>query len=362
LSERGHSVTVYNRPSYYPDHPTRHRGMDLIYLPTIMSKSLETIVHTILSFLHALTQRFDVIYLCGVGNAPLAWMARLNGRKVLINTDGIDFRRRKWRGFARWWLRKSERMAVLYAHRVIVDNGEVAKHYKTAHRHTPECIPYGSTGSDGEGDDSLLEKWDLKPAEYILFVSRLTPENDAALLLEAYTELKVKLPLLLVGPIGYEERYKRELDALASPGVVFTGPVYGPGYRTLSRNCRFFVLPAAIEATRLVLLDQMGFGNAIVFRDVPATREVIADAGEPFDPNDSVGSLSRKMALLINQPERCKALGAAAKARATARFDWGPVTDRYEALFQQVMARRQRRRAEGGVRNEGNEERGRAAA
>src|SRR5439155_20345051 len=83
----------------------------------------------------------------------------------------------------------------------------------------------------------------------------------------------------------------------------------------------------------------MGFGKAIVFRNVPATREVIGDAGEPFDPGDSVRSLSEKMATLIADSARCKELETNARARAAAMFDWEPVTDRYEELFQDVMAR-----------------------
>lgn len=336
LAGRGHSVTVYNRPYYYPDRPRHYRGMRLVYIPTIMRKSFETILHTVLSFLHAFVHRYDLIYLCGVGNAPLAWIGRLRSWKMIINTDGIDYRRRKWGRFARWWLRQSERMAVLFANRVVVDNREVEKHYERRHHFTPVCIPYGAPAPEDSEDESLFAQFQVKPHEYILYVSRLTPENDAALLLEAYRQLKNKLPLIVVGPVGYETNYKRELDRLASPGVIFAGPIYGEGYRTLSRHCRFFVLPSAIEATRLVLLDQMGFGNAVIYRDVPATREVIGEAGEPFEPTNMVGSLREKMAELIANPEKCRELGRRALERANKLFNWESVTDRYERLFYEV--------------------------
>jgi N-acetylglucosaminyldiphosphoundecaprenol N-acetyl-beta-D-mannosaminyltransferase len=339
LAARGHSVTVYNRPSYYNEFPKRVRGMRVIYIPTVMSKSLETIIHTILSFIQTFRNRYDLIYLCGVGNAPLALLARLQRRKIVINTDGVDFRRQKWNGFARWWLRWSERMAIQFAHRVIVDNGEVVKHYERDHRYTPDNIPYGANLPEKTPGCRELDKWGLSPGNYILYVSRLTPENEAALLLRAYRELSLEIPLVIVGSVGYEIQYGRLLNSLATPTTILTGQVFGQGYRELSSHCRFFVLPAAIEATRLVLLDQMGFGNAILFRDVRATREVIADTGEPFSNEDLPGSLKEKLQYLADNPEYCRELGARARERARLHYDWETVTDRYEKLLCDLTGR-----------------------
>lgn len=339
LAAREHTVTVYNRPAYYEERPSRYRGMRIVFLPTIMSKSFETIIHTILAFAHSCTRRFDVIYLCGVGNAPLAWLARLQRRKILINTDGIDFRRRKWGAFARWWLRWSERMAISFANRVVVDNGQVAKHYKRDHNHTPDNIPYGANIPTEEPDPGILRKWELEPNGYILYVSRLTPENDAALLMEAYRELDLDLPLVLVGSVGYESEYGRLLTSLSTPKTIMTGAVFGDGYKALSAHCRFFVLPAAIEATRLVLLDQMGFGNAILYRDVEATAEVIGNAGEPFSSENPVNSLREKLLLLAKDPQRCHELGRRAQERARRLYDWEVVTDRYEKMICELIDR-----------------------
>lgn len=337
LADRGHRVTVYNRSSYYEGRPETYRGMKLVYLPALMTKSFETITHTIASILHGVFHRLDLVYLCGVGNAPLAWLFHLRGWRVVINTDGIDFRRRKWRGFARWWLRRSEKMARFFSDEVVVDNGEVVKHYEESHGFSPVCIKYGSTSVQDEDDPAVFERLGVRPGEYLLYVARLTPENDAALLLEAYKGLPAPPPLLVVGPVGYEKGYESLLHELATPSVIFTGPIYDNGYRTLSRNCRLFVLPAAIEATRVVLLDQMGFGNAIVYRDVAATREVIGDAGAAFSSDNMAVSLRAVLARLIADPEKCRELGRKAKARADELYRWEPVTDDYETLFAKVM-------------------------
>ena len=51
----GHEVTVYCR-NYFTPALAEHNGMRLVRLPTIRSKHLETVIHTLLSTVHALTQ------------------------------------------------------------------------------------------------------------------------------------------------------------------------------------------------------------------------------------------------------------------------------------------------------------------
>ncbi len=338
LVERAYPVTVYNRTAYYrPDErPKQYLGMRVVYLPTIMHKAFETIVHSTLAMLHCILHPGDIVYLCGVGNALLAVPLRLAGRKVIINVDGIDFKRSKWRGFAKMWLQWSERWAVRHTDCVIADNIAPVNHYKTHYGHTPEHIAYGTSElppGDPQTEHAVLEQWGLQPGRYILFVSRLSPENRVDDLIEAYRKADLDIPLVVVGPHGYETAYHKRLLELGGPNVVFTGGAYHEQYRALSRHCLFFVLPAAIEATRLVLLDQMGYGNAILFRESLATREVIGDAGEPFDGPGETDNLAEKLRELANNPARIAALREKALARARSEFSWEKITDRYEALF-----------------------------
>ncbi len=334
LVERGYEVSVYNRSNYYPEKPREHRGMRLIYISTIRIRSAETILHTLLSSLHAMTCDYDVIYLCGVGNSCLAVLLRLGGRKLVINVDGIDYKRPKWSGFARWWLQESERWAMKLCDRVIADNMTVVEHYQKQYYYQPEYIAYGANVDVPKASLSELEKWGLQPGSYILFVSRLSPENDADLLMRAYARSGIRMPLVIVGSHGYETEYYAQLQNLATETMIFTGAVFGDGYRALSQNCRFFVLPAAIEATRLVLLDQMGFGNAILFRESPATREVIGEAGEPFDDGEKAEiALGEKIAILAGDGIRCNALREKALRRAIDIYSWDRVAGQYVQLF-----------------------------
>ena len=336
LAARGYDVTVYNRlPHFGPPQPV-WEGMKIIGLPTIPTKSLDTIVHTTLSMFHAMWRRYDIIYLCGVGNAILGRLARARGMKVILNVDGADFRRKKWRGFARSWLQRSERWAVRSADCIIADNATIADRYERNYGMRPEHLSYGLTVRDEPVRCGELERWGLKPGGYFLYVSRLTPENEAELLLRAYRELHDPLPLVVVGGDPYEHSYRRRLESLATDRVIFTGLRFSDAYIELSQNALAFVMPATIEATRLVLLDQLGMGKAIIYHDCAATREVLGDAGIPFGPENPVQSLTAKMDWAMKNPGECVAAGRRARERAEL-FRWETVLARYEAIFDRIL-------------------------
>ncbi len=337
LVERGWDVTVYCRSHLYPERPREFQGMKLVYLPAIQTKSLETITHTLLSCFHSVLHRFDLVYLCGVGNALTSAILRLGGSRVVINVDGDDFRRPKWHWFARWWLRQSERWATRLADRVIADNTAIQKRYQRSYGFTPDLIGYGSPLAERPKSTETLNRLGLKDRSYLLCVGRISPENRVDLLVRAHKKSGVRTPLVVVGSFGYETRYYEECQQAAAPNVIFAGPIYGDGYRELSLHCRMFVLPAAIEATRVVLVDELGFGAAIVFQECPASREVLGEAGEPFSPEKPEDSLAAVIEKLDSNEERLEQLRAGALARAQNFYSWERVTDQYESLFREVL-------------------------
>jgi len=337
LVTAGYDVTVYNRFPRYVASNKEHKGMRLITLPTISTKSLDTIVHTTLSAIDAVFRGYDLIYLCGVGNSILAAFLRRFGLKVVINVDGADFRRAKWGTFARQWLKLSELWATRLGDRLIADNREIVNRYERDYGVKPDYINYGCPFRMTPVRTGELEKWGLEPKGYVLHVSRLTPENEADLLLSAWREYRGPMKLVITGSQDYETAYYHKLRELADERVIFTGARYDNAYVELSQNALFFAMPAAIEATRLVLLDQMGMGKAILFKDSPATREVLGDAGEPFDPEDPVASLAEKIGYLAGSPDRCASLGLLALARAADTFSWDVVLEKYRRLFDDLL-------------------------
>lgn len=344
LAARGHAVTVYNRRHHFKTHVPEYKGVRIVTLPSIPSKHLDTLTHSFLSMLHALWSGNDVFYLVIVGNSPLVWLAHLFGKKVILNVDGADFARDKWTGFAKRYLQWTERIAARSAEVVIADSTVIERRYRELFGRDTLYIPYGANPQPrGERhyDSDVLARFGLTSGDYILFVSRMTPENRAHILVEAHRRSGSRRKLVLVGDAPYVDDYKREVQAAcaASDNCIMTGYLFGDDYRQISSHCSYYVLPAGIDGTRPVLLDQMAFGNCVVVRDTPANMEVIGDAGLSFSDADDVESLAAVIRRLDADQTEVEAMRRRALAQVAERYSWDRITDQYEALFRSMQSR-----------------------
>jgi len=335
LVRRGHDVTVYNRSTFVLYRGGNYLGVRLVRLPTLATKHLDSIVHTFLCCVHALFVGYDIVYICGVGNAPLAFLLRLRKTKVILNVDGADWMREKWGGFARHYLRTCERIATRSPHVVIADSRVIERRYEEKFGIKTLFIPYGANIRHHEGSD-VLERFGLESRRYILFVGRLVPENCAHTLINAFSRVETDLNLVIVGDAPYADEYKASLKASAGKRVIFTGYLFGEEYQEISSNAYLYVMASGVDGTRPVLLDQMAFGNAVLTRNTPANMEVVGRAAATFDHHNDEEDLALKLQFLVDHPEEVLALRMAAEERVREKYSWEKVTDRYELLYREL--------------------------
>lgn len=341
LVERGHRVTVYCR-SHHIKWPERsYRGVRLVKLPTISSKHFDTIAHTFLSMLHGEFRRYDIVYICGVGNAPLAFIPRLVGKPTLVNVDGADWQRAKWGGFAKRYLRFAERTATRFPTRIIADSHVVERYYKDQFGAPSLFIPYGSDVPHLPPGPNL-ERYGLRPNGYILWVGRLVPENNAHDVIAAYQRLgglATGLQLCIIGDAPYSTDYITDLKANAGPGVVFTGYVFGDGYHELGSNARIYAFASGVGGTHPALLEAMAFGNCVIVNDMAANMETVGDAAIPYRGEAGADGLAEVLGNVLAHPDMIDEYRRRAAHRAATVYSWEAVTDQYEALFLSLAKR-----------------------
>lgn len=338
LAARGHEVTVYNRSHFIKDVRGVYQGVRLVTLPSIPTKHLDTLTHTFVSSLHALTQKYDIAYYAIVGNSPLAWIPRMVGSKVLLNVDGEDWARKKWGRFARWYQLRCEKIACHTAHMIIADAREVRRRYRELYRAESIFVPYGANLLRDEGTDAL-QKWNLTPQRYIYYVGRFVPENAIDLLIRAFRKIKTDIKIVITGDAPYMDNYKRHLHDLASGDdrIIFTGYAFGEDYQQLSSHALLYVQPSGVDGTRPALLDQLGFGNCVVVRNSAVNLEVIQEAGYAFDREQPESSLTEMLQELIDHPEKVSAMKEKARLRIATYYNWEWVTDFYVDLFYRML-------------------------
>lgn len=333
LVERGHRVTVYCRRFFGETYsaPLVHRGVSLEVIPAIRHKYFETVVHTLFSLLHAWGRKYDALLVCNAANSPFIWLARLRGLPVLINVDGIERKRLKWNRLGKLWYRFGERCSVWFASRVIADARVIAEYYQQRYACTAAVIPYGADPHKKEAGE-VLARFRLQPNNYLLYVSRLEPENHALGVIEAYNALGAKMPLVVVGDAPYAGDYVKMLKARANCNVVFTGFQFGAAYQELRSNCYLYIQASEVGGTHPALVEAMAYGNCVVANQTPENEEVLAETGLYYRRND-FAHLTEVLDVLLNDVEQVRHLGAAARSRAAEHYRWDKVTDQYEQLL-----------------------------
>ena len=338
LVARGHDVTVYCRSHHVTYAGDEYLGMRLVRLPTVPNKYLDTLVHSLLSSLHALGRAYDIALYFIAGNSPVTWLPRVVGTKTVLNVDGLDWKREKWPRLAKRYLMLAEYLATKLPNAHVTDSCVVQRYYQERFRSRPVYIPYGSEVTPLPPGQTL-KRFELKRHRYVLFVGRLVPENCAHHLVEAFRLLDTDLKCVVVGDAAYSESYIASLKERArdDPRVVFTGYVFGEGYRELSSHPYAFVETSAVGGTHPALIEAMAFGSCVVVNNTPQNLEVIGDAGLAY--NGTVGSASLRGVLqrLLADPHLTERYGGMAKRHALQRYSWEAVTDQYEELFRSLL-------------------------
>ena len=192
-------------------------------------------------------------------------------------------------------------------------------------------IAYGADIERRE-DREAISPLGVEPDGYVLYVSRLEPENNAHLVIEAFKRVETSRKLLIVGDAPYAEGYKNELRSLAAVDerIIFTGFVFGKDYKALQQNAYCYVHATEVGGTHPALIEAMGYGNCVLALATPENIEVTGDAAIHY--NDA-NELAEQLQRVLTDEAHVNTYRQRAQARVLKNYDWEGIVDRYESLF-----------------------------
>lgn len=338
LVQRGHRVDVFNRP-YHPYRQASYEGIRLLRRPSLQTKHLDAGTHTAICLAEVLwSRRYDVLHLHGIGPGIFVGLAS-RFVPTVFTFHAQDWRQRKWGRWARWWLLRAEAVAVQEAHAVITVSELLRTYVRDRYRREAHFIPNGASVRQPAVADRLA-KWNLEPGSYLLFVGRLIPDRGVGHLLRAYAGIRTDLRLVIVGDVQDPE-HAEELRCLADERVVFAGYRSGEDLDQLYAHAYLCVHPSEVEGLPIAVLEAMGHGRAVLVSDIPENLEAIGDAGACFPVRDTE-ALRRKLEDLLDSPDCVRELGARARLRAAAVYDWDRIALETEAVYRSVVQPAQR--------------------
>lgn len=346
LAARGHDVTVFCRARYNTARAKAFEGVRLVNLPAIYTKHLEAISHTFLAALRSLWG-FDIVHIHATGPSTLSFLPRLSGRSTIVTVHALDWRREKWRGFARRFLQFGAWTAVAFPHRTIVVSRVLQDYYRQRYGRETIYIPNGVTPGTRR-PASALKKWGVQGQDYLLYLGRLVPEKGAHFLIEAFRRISTPNKLLIVGGASHTDSYERHLRALSEGDsrIVFTGPLFGEEKEAAYSNALGLVFPSTLEGMPLVLLEAMALGCPVLCTDIPENLEIAAPpelGGEKLAALCAAGSstdLERALREFLDSPEENRRRAQRAEEFVKRAYDWDRIAEQTEQVYRECLAER----------------------
>ena len=333
LEKKQMDVTVYCHRSLFRERPAQVNGINLIYVPSVEKKSLSQLTHTFLSTLHAcIIRRPDVIFYVNAANGPFGLITRLFGIPTVINVDGMEWLRPKWKGLGAKYFYFAAKQATRWMDQLVTDAVEMQKTYLELFQAPSTMIAYGSDPYIPASID-LLSPWKLESSSYFLIVGRLIPDNNSDLLIEGYLQLKTDKLLVIVGDDVFNDAYARSIKEKikGNPNIRFTG--YVKDSRVLSalyQHCFAYLHGHEFGGTNPTLIKALAEGAGIAALGTRFNKEVLADGeyGLLFDKNPA------SVAKSLLEPEmEYAALRAKAKSRIIETYNWDHIALQYERIF-----------------------------
>lgn len=319
-------LTVYCSSRALENRRGTYRGARLRYV-NLEANGISSIAYDIIGLLDAIRRRQDRILLLGVSGAVILPLIRLiSSARIITNVDGIEWKREKWTGIAKHYLRFAENLAVKASHEVIADNQAIADYLAQTYGCDAHVIPYG--GDHAVETPASAGAADHLPKQYALGLCRIEPENNIDMILEAFDGLD--MPLVFVGNWNNSE-YGRALKARYDEHdtIAIHDPVYDAGaLRAIRDRATLYVHGHSAGGTNPALVEMMHFGVAIAAHGCAFNRHTTEGQALYFESAEELAQLVR--GLTASQQA---AVGGVMADVARRRYTWSQIGRSYLKLL-----------------------------
>jgi glycosyltransferase involved in cell wall biosynthesis len=322
--------TVYCSKKAYQkyERPTHFNKAKLIYLP-FDANGVQSIIYDIVSIFHALFFA-DTLLILGVSGGMVIPFVRLfTNKKIIINIDGLEWRRNKWNGFAKWFLKVSEKIAVKFSHADITDNEAIKRYTSINYKTLSHLIEYGGDHTIAFGSKKpYLKKYPFLEKSYAFKVARIEPENNIHMALAAFA--RTNQMLVVVGN-WQKSDYGIELKANYQKikNIILLDPIYEQEeLDVLRRNCLVYIHGHSAGGTNPSLVEAMCLNLPIVSFDVSYNRATTENEANYFKNEEELVQL-----IHLLDVDRLNENALKMGRIATKRYQWRVVANKYKALI-----------------------------
>lgn len=324
-------ITVYCSSKDLPAKPKIYNGAKLKYIP-ITSHGALGIIYDSISFLSAIRKHDKVLFL-GFGGGFVMPFIKTYKHKIVVNIGGLDWKRNKWSPRAQKVIKKAEGLLIKHSGQIISDNKGIHDYILSQYNRESTFIAYGG---DQVKYIEITEKdkteYPFLTAEYAFIVTRIQPDNNITMLMDAFDE-NSPMPLVLVGNwkssdygIKTKAAYQHKTNLFLLDAIYDQDKL-----NVLRSNCTIYLHGHSAGGTNPSLVEAMNLGLPIFAYASGYNENTTFNKAIYFTNTDELKShFNNYKTFNLFQ------MGKDLKIIAEKYYNWNIVTDCYKKIFLKI--------------------------
>jgi glycosyltransferase involved in cell wall biosynthesis len=322
-------MTVYCSSKSYAEKLETHNGAKLKYI-NLNANGVQSIPYDIISIFKSLGSS-DTLLILGVSGCIILPLIRIFSKKrIIVNIDGLEWKRDKWGKGAKWFLKYSEKLAVRYADEVVTDNKVIQVYVQSEYSKDSTLIVYGADHVTKETmSDELKYEYPFLNKKYAFKVCRIEPENNIHIILEAFSKFE-ELNIVIIGNWSNSE-YGKELKNKYSnfKNIFLLDPIYDQQLLNQIRsNCYIYMHGHSAGGTNPSLVEAMYLELPIFAYGIQYNRETTQNKALYFNDKDELIELLKN-----TDKEKLQEIATNMKIVAEENYTWKKISEQYSKLF-----------------------------
>jgi glycosyltransferase involved in cell wall biosynthesis len=321
------NFTVYTGKTNLVDRIEKYNGAKIRYV-NLNPNGFQSIFYDFFSMVNALNKS-EIYFVCGISGTIFFPFFRLLNKKIILNPDGIEWKRKKFSFPAKLFLKVSEKIGLMFSSIIISDNLKIKEYIKKKYGYDSELIEYGGDHvlKGIKLSEKLSKKYGIIKNEYAFKVCRIEPENNIELILKSFSLSKMKL--IIIGnwdnsSFGIKMKFMyKDFD-----NIQILDPIYDQHILDqLRSNCKCYIHGHSVGGTNPSLVEAMSLGLCIFSYDVIYNRETTENSALYFSNQYELEKLIKNKELNFDEFSK-KMLNIARN-----KYTWDLICNKYHKIF-----------------------------
>jgi len=324
-------ITVYNsQEAYTASEQVEHwQGAKMVYLP-LKANGFQSVFYDLYAMLKAVRTCNFLLVLGVSAGLFFPFFKLFSKKKIIVNIDGLEWRRPKWNWFARNYLLLSEMIACRFADEIVTDNRILKEYVKIRYNRVSTLVEYGADHTEKQDIQKTdLSNYPFLKGDYAFKVARIEPENNIHLILEAFSK-KTDMNFVLVGnwdASTYGEKIRAKYKSFDHLHLL--DPIYETQKLDVLRsNAKIYVHGHSAGGTNPSLVEAMYLSIPVIAFDVLFNRVTTNNQAIYFETSQDLLNILQGLDRypLYTVAENLKAI-------ADRQYSWKNIAQRYAKII-----------------------------